>query len=227
MADDSTLARLVARYERQPILRGLVQLVPFGAGSAIDLALLTHFSNLREERLREFFDELAAGEVALTEEAVRSDSFLHCYFATIKAAVNSRRREKIRALGRMLTRSVIQNGIREPDIYEECLSILEELSERELRILSILDARSTAHPHREDQNPLQHAAQFWDSFVADACAELGIVPDELGAMLTRLARTGLYAPIVGSYWDYKGEGRLTPLFHRLKELVGEFPRADV
>jgi hypothetical protein len=100
-AQDRKLA-LVERYERQPIIRGLVQLVPFGIGSALDTALAVKFQEYRTDRLREFFDELGTGEVPLTPDLIESDDFLHCYFATVGAVVKSYRKEKVRYLARLL-----------------------------------------------------------------------------------------------------------------------------
>ena len=60
------------------MIRSLVQLIPFGVGSAVDTGIAVRLSNIREERLRSFFDELAEGDVDLPEELLESDDFIHC-----------------------------------------------------------------------------------------------------------------------------------------------------
>ena len=92
--------RLATRYEHNPIIRALVQLIPFGFGSAADVALVTTIENIREERAHTFFDELASQDLILTEEQIENEDFLHSYFATTRAALNTRRREKIRLFAR-------------------------------------------------------------------------------------------------------------------------------
>lgn len=133
-----TIEQLANRYKTNPVIRGLIQLVPWGIGSAADVALVTILENIRKDRAREFFDELGKGAVQLTPEIIESEDFLHCYFSTVRAALNSRRREKIRYFARLLTSSINSSEISTVDEYEEYLSILDELSFRELGILVVL-----------------------------------------------------------------------------------------
>ena len=103
---DTALMRIAGAYEDNAVVRALVQLitehVPLGIGSALDAAITKRVENLREE----FFDELASGEVELTEEVIAQDDFLHAYFSTVRAAMAAHQTEKIRLFARMLLRSV-------------------------------------------------------------------------------------------------------------------------
>ena len=170
MKQPSTVKKLVQRYEKNPVLRGLAQLISLwslGIGSAIDAALLTKLQNIREERVRTFFDELAAGKVELNPELLESEDFLHCFFATVRAALNSKRREKIKMFARLLKSSILRNTFSNTDEYEECLGILDELYYRELLILFTLDKYESQYPKKEYQeNDLQRATRFWKEFVA-------------------------------------------------------------
>ena len=47
-----TIEQLVNRYEKKPIIKGLVQLIPCGIGSAADVALVTMVEKIREDRAR-------------------------------------------------------------------------------------------------------------------------------------------------------------------------------
>lgn len=104
---------------------------------------------------------------------------------------------------------------------ETALGMLDDLSLREFNLLIKLEEYEQQHPRKEDENELQRARRFWDDFVVDVEQNLNIPREELEAMLARLIRSGCYEPFVGAYFDYTGGmGKLTPLYYRLKELVG-------
>lgn len=211
---------LVIKYERSPVLRGLVQLVPFGIGSGIDTALCTQLELIREARTKTFFDELERGNVLLSPELLESEDFLHCYFATYKAALNSRRREKIELFARLLMSTQKTGTFSNTDEYEDYLSILDDLSYRELMLLIKLDKYEEEHPLQEGENDLQRANHFWEKYCDEIICDLSIPPDELNATLTRLNRTGCYETFIGAYLDYTGgKGKTTPTFKRLKKLI--------
>jgi len=215
-----TIGRLANRYAKDPIIRGLVQLIPGGIGSAADVALVTILENIREDRAREFFDELEKGAVQLTEDS------LHAYFATARAALNTRRREKIRYFARLLTSSISSSEISTLDEYEECLSILDEISYRELGILVVLSRYEKEYPHQAGERDYNRRARFWNQFSSEVCSRFSIPPGELSSIITRLNRTGLYVTFTGyssvaeSNLSYTGRiGELTPLYRKLEKLI--------
>ncbi len=218
------LQKIADAYESNPVVRGLVQILmfplPYGVGNAIDAALTAKIENMREERLRVFFEELASGTRDLNEETIQQEDFLLAYFATLKAAVNTRQKEKIRLFARLLSNAA-QTEQTGSETYEEFLHILDDLSLRELHILSILKRLEDVHPNLPKvmkegelaENDLQRANRFWDDFEKAVESEVGIHPDELRAILNRLNRTGLYETFIGMYLGYAGgRGKLTPLF---------------
>ena len=101
---------LLERYDGNRVIRGLIQLVPLGFGGAADVSLVLTLEKIREERTREFFDELGKGNIIVDSSLLESEDFLHCYFATVKYALNSRRREKIKMFARLLKSSVTGEG---------------------------------------------------------------------------------------------------------------------
>lgn len=218
--DVPNIFNLVERYEKSAVIRALVQLIPMGIGSAADTALLTRIQAIRSERARIFFDELSAGAVDLRPELLESHEFLHCYFATATAALRTQRKEKIQSLARLLRSSTLNGKITVIDQYEEFLSILDELSQRELLVLVALSELEQRHPRQGDESELQRTNRYWDRFVQKLEADLSIPQAEVGAVLTRLNRTGCYETITGAFFDYEGgKGKITPLFYRLKELA--------
>jgi len=222
-----TIEQLANRYQTNPVIRGLIQLVPWGIGSAADVALVTILENIRNDRAREFFDELGKGTVQLTPEIIESEDFLHRYFSTVRAALNSRRREKIRYFARLLTSSITSSEISTIDEYEEYLSILDELSFRELGLLVVLSRYEKENFLQDDTDPIQRPNRFWDQFSSEVCSRFSISNGELNGILARLNRTGLYRTIVGMYPGYTGgRGELTPLYAKLEKMIrpeeGEF-----
>lgn len=214
------LEALLKSYEENPFLRAFIQLLPSLGGMA-DSLLTSALTSIRNERLETFFDELSRGNIELTKEVVLSEDFLHRFFITTKAALNTRRREKIRMFSRLLLSSVANiESTEEPDIYEDFMKMLDELSFRELRALSILNDFSD-FPRSPSQNDLQWTSTFWDAFEARAAAELDLPREEVSDFMNRIARTGCYEMFTGGFMDYSGGlGVLTPTFRRFKSIVG-------
>ena len=213
---------LAQRYSKNPLLRSLIQLVPLGIGSTVDTALMTIIENIRLKRLRDFFDELQEGKIQLSPELIESEDFLHCYFSTLKASMNTRRSEKIKLFAKLLSASFREDRPIDIDEYEEFLSIIDELSYRELYILFKLYKYYDKYPKQENESDHDRANRFWDEFLNDICNDLGLIKDEFNPLLTRLNRTGCYEPFVGTFWENDGEkGKLTSVFYKIKELIRE------
>lgn len=220
MTQSNALQKIVNGSEN-PIIRALVQLiiplVPYSIGSAIDILLTSKIENMRDERYRTFFSELADGSEPLTEELIQSDDFLHAFFSTLKAAVNTRRKEKIKLFARLLLTASKEQNVGS-DKYEEFLNILDNLSVRELHILLILKYFEDMHSselkaNEENETELQVAIRFWEDFEAMAHKKCAVSSGELRAILNRLNRTGLYETFIGTYAGYTGgQGKLTPIF---------------
>lgn len=215
----SKLQPLLEKYESNRVIRGLIQLVPFGIGGAIDVVLTKTLENIQEERATAFFDELSKGDVVVDEKLLESEDFLHAYYSTTKFALNSRRREKIRMFARLLKSSLTENEINNIDEYEDYLKILDELSYRELLALKVLDEYSET-PRTEEQNDLQWTNLFWDIFESRLADELNIPIEQVADFMNRIARTGCYEMFTGGFFDYTGgKGKLTPTYQRLKKYI--------
>lgn len=220
MSVPQVIENLVQRYEKNAVLRALVQLIPLSIGSAIDAAVLTRLQTVRAERAREFFDELAKSEGGLKPELLESNDFLHCFFTTADAALRTNRTKKIRAFARLLCATTQQGKFSAIDEYEEFLGILDDLSNRELAVLILLDQYETNHPKLDNENDLQRASRYWNDFSSELSSDLGIPPEEIDSVLTRLNRSGCYETFTGGYFDYTGgKGKITPLFRRLKSVA--------
>ena len=216
----TVVGRLAVRYEKKPYIKSLLQLIP--SWGAADTLLQQRADEIRSDRIRIFFDELSVGKINLTEDIIQSDEFLHCYFCTLRAALNTRQHEKIQLFARLLDSSIIPDSSISSDEYEEILAVLDSVTLREFRILCNLRQHELAHPQSTAENELQNAWHYWGQFKKDSIEMYGIPADAFTAFMAKLERTGLYLRITGGFSDYSGDvGRTTPLFARLIEIVTE------
>jgi hypothetical protein len=213
------IGRLSEQYSNKPALRSLLQLIP-GWGSA-DVLLQHRADEIHADRLRTFFNELGEGKHELTEELIQSEDFLHCFFMTTRAALNTRQRDKIKMFARLLSASLTPGSYSSTDEYEEYLGILDDLSCREIKILTMLDNYESRFTKSSRENEIQRAHLFWELFTDELENNIGIHKDELIGVLTRLARTGCYEILIGGYTDTGGTGvgKLTHTYFRLKNLI--------
>lgn len=215
----------LAETYASPLVRTIIQiplaLDPSGLASASDAALMSAIESMRRKRHRAFYDELAMGAHLLSADLIQSEDFLHDYLCSLRAAVNTRRQEKVRLCARLLL-GAIRTGQLGSDKFEEFLAILDDLSLREFSILLILKqflkdspAKTLDRPdgHSVFENDLQRVNRFWPGFEQAVSEQLLMDAAELRAVLNRLTRTGLYESLAGIYFDYvPGRGLLTPLF---------------
>jgi CRISPR/Cas system CSM-associated protein Csm2 small subunit len=213
------LENILERYNSNATIRSLIQLIPFGIGSAVDTAISVKINNIRKERIQVFFDELNNQNIHLSENELKDEDILHAYFSTIRTVLNTRRRKKIKLFGKLLS-NFFNNNINDIDLYEEYLNILDDLSVREFEVLLILHKYEKNIPIKEDQNALQRASMFWDDFLEEVNKKIGIPIEEIPGFLTRLNRTGLYQTFVGGYFDYEGDqGFLTKNFYKFIKAI--------
>jgi len=213
------LKSLLEKYKSNRVIRALVQLVPLGIGGAVDVVLCETLEKIRRDRAMTFFDELAAGDVILNENLLKSEDFLHAFFSTAKFALNSRRREKIRMFASLLKSSLTNMELKNIDEYEDYLHILDELSYREILALSILD-RFSNRPRKKEWNDLQWLNTFWGEFEEALTKEIDIPKGQISDYMNRIARTGCYEILNVAIWGYKGgKGKLTPTYQKLKKYI--------
>jgi len=210
-------------YLKNPVLRSLIECTIPIAGPVFDKSLCLLMENIKAKRRVYFFDELAKGRIQLTEDSIKSEVFLHCFFSTIDAVDRTNRKEKIALFGKLLKSSLeYKDIVRSIDDYEEILSILDEMSYREILLLVKLYSYESNHIYDKDINELQNVLGYWDSFISCVSTEFNISKDDINAMLIRLNRTGCYETITGTYLNYKGGvGKLTSLFNRIIKLINE------
>jgi hypothetical protein len=204
-----------------PIRVGAAALAPLthGVTTILDQGIATTFAYLRRARLHTFRSELVSLGIELTEEEVRSREFVEALVAAASRVENTKREEKIALFARLLKSYWRGHTFTAEsyDEYEEDLTLVDEISYREFKILSILHRMEQEHPMYSGMNRLQRARTFWSDFEKEASQAIGVEPTEFEGYLQRLSRTGLYQPITGTYLSYEGGlGYSTQRFDKLK-----------
>lgn len=211
--------RLIELYQHNALIRGLVQMFP--GISCIDTMIITRLTNLQQKRIEVFFNELESGNLMYTQELIDSNEFLHCFNIASKAAINTHRQEKIRLFARLLNQFFLQDDYDSIDEFEEALSIIDELSYREIMILlklrKVID--ETAFIESDKENEISRIMRAWTNSLPILCNDFNIEREELIAIFNRLYRTGCYLSTAG-YWDHEsGMGIISPLFEKIIKLA--------
>lgn len=212
-------------YKNNYILRGLFQfslslINPLFAGTAIGIE--TAVFTWQENRFRKWSviaEELGKWQ-KIDEDLLKNAEFLHCFKKIIDATEKTQNKTKIRNFSRLLKSSITTDQIPNIDVYEEYLSILEELSYRELIILNTLEEYERKYPSKEGENDFQRSNRFWDKFINQLKEKINIPVGQIDAVLSRIARTGCYETFKGTYGSPTGgQGKLTPIFRELKNII--------
>jgi hypothetical protein len=182
---------------------------------ALGDAVIRSTLGLWKRRSKLFANELISLNIDPPAERIRQREFLDALTITLRRVQETASDLKIKRFARLFASYYEGKEFASFDQYEEYVSILDQLGEREFQVLLLLNDYEQRNP-LGDRNPLQRATGFWERLVAEVEEKIRIPRDELTPTLTRLQRTGLYEHFVGSYWDYTGGmGCVTPLFSRL------------
>ncbi|MFI5446210.1 hypothetical protein [Polaromonas sp. UC242_47] len=214
---NNLVGKAAVLYEKNLAAKALLSFAPGGA--ALHELLLERGNQIVGERTEAFFDGLGAGTIALTEELIQSNDFLHCYFKTLKAAQQTRKKEKIELLASML-RGAIQSSEIDFDQYEELLDVLDEMSLREIMALQMLRRHEVASRTSIWETEHAQITSYWKSFRSDAITSLGLEEKEFDPFIARLVRTGFYKENTESFYDDTPKvGVTTRQFERLVGLI--------
>lgn len=213
---DDSMNSVLEFYRRSPIVRGLVQLVPYG-GPALDAAIISAFDLMGQKRIDRFFRDLEENKLELTPDVVQSDEFLHRFMITSRAVMVQGEAEKIRLFANLLKRGTTSADLSTAE-YEEFTQILEALSTRELHLLRLIDENQKSLPV-ERGKPAPASGEFWNRLIDEAANTLNVTSAEIGAMLVRLTRTGCYIENPSTSWQYGRQGYTTAIWRRFRKYV--------
>jgi hypothetical protein len=187
----------------------------------VEAGILGTYAWFQHRRLQVFADEFTSLKLSVSQQDAERREFFDAYTSTAQHVLSESRDAKIQLFARLFG-EFVRNGCATPiDVYEEDLQLLDEVSEREFKLLLLLERHESKNPMQQSDNRLTRTTRFWSDFVSDAQSELGIDGDTLEAMLTRLTRTGMYQEITGAYYDYTGgRGYLTSRFAEFLRALG-------
>lgn len=208
---------LLKAYDQNLWIRPLMQMLG-GIGSAIDVSLTIRIEKIKAKKMQIFFDELQRKIGDIGPELLESEDFIHCLIKTIQLAINTRRHEKIKMFARLLGSGVGSCGIESVDEFEEYLSILAELSYREIQILLQIEKFQDVNPEPWTSTSYKN----WDAFTDKLAKSLNLSLDELDVLLMRMNRIGCSETFLSSKEDVVvRKCQLTAVFQRLKELIAD------
>jgi hypothetical protein len=212
---NDSLLLLAQSYNENKALRLLLKLFPHG--SMVDNTLASFYTKEKERRIRVFFDELSKGTIPLSEDELQSDDFLHKYFITIKAVLETKRDEKIRYFARLLLQAFSDLINRSTDSYEDFLKILDELTYQEIFILIFIRSFEKEYDGPRGLNNMG----MYRPLKTKLASVLGVSEDEVFSYFVRLQRTGLVRHFYDSVFDKEVHSYilLTDIFQKLEILT--------
>jgi len=221
MNDKITLnpvGRLSEIYGDSAILRALISLLP--SSGPVSTFLQERADEIKTERLRIFFDHLAEGKIPLTEELIQTEDFLHCYTKTVRAVADTRRREKIQLFSRLFSNSMLTDLVSDPDEYEFLLSVVDDLSPKEIAVLQAIEEYENRYYNNGRFVSEQRSEGLLQPIVEEKLGlERGQLSGEkLMGIVIRLNRTGCYT-MMGWRKGPAQDCRLTEIYFKLKKLV--------
>ena len=206
-------------------IRSLIQLIPLGIGAAIDIPLKEAINAYKIKKLRVFFNEISISKIELTEDIIKSDDFLYCYFSTVEAVLKTRRKEKIEYLARLFGAAVNFEKLKNIDEFESYLKALDDLSFREIEILKSLydfELNNGLQPNDSVIARLKKNSAFWDRFISEAEIEIGVSKEEVNNILIMTERAGCYISSRPQANDYRIQcGTTTKTFNNLIAIINK------
>ena len=129
-------------------------------------------------------------------------------------------------LADLLLGGICEDVLGEDDDYEEILAVLDSMSLREIRSLTLIEDTELTNPKRDDENDLTWARRHAPRIHGRLTGELGIAESETSSFVQRLSRTGLVEEILmGEDGDSAtlsfgwATFKVTDRYRRLKRLI--------
>ncbi|MEP6464750.1 MAG: hypothetical protein ABJB05_00530 [Parafilimonas sp.] len=206
---------ILTDYSDNKLLQLLIKSLPHG--SIADNILLSFHTKEKERRLKEFFDEISKGNTTLNEQDILNDDFLHKYYITLNAVVQSKRTEKIQYFAHLLLNSKSDLINEDYDSYEDFIKVLDDLSFQEFYILKTIVEIETINEISFPRKSIGH----YKTLIQKISSDLSISENEAESLIVRLNRTGLIILNKGNVYKQEVHNYVitTELFHKLKKLV--------
>ena len=154
--------------------------------TALDKVIKTYRNNKFDKLIK----RLETGEINLTDNELQSDDFIACFIKTIDAIDKAISKEKVAILENLFINGIETQVIRNtPTLYEETLSIISDLSIREIEILFILSEELSIEEAQEESTIVLERNQKAKKRI---CQRYNISAVYTAALLHRQERKGLF-----------------------------------
>jgi hypothetical protein len=214
------IANIIDLYENS-VIKHLIQVLDLSGipiGTIIDAQIAIRIDKYKARKLKIFFDELNDGKVTLTEDIIDDNDFLHAYFTTVNYSLRARSDQKIKRFA-MILKNLYKKDI-DFDTFEDLISIFNDLSDREFKILAIKLSFEEVLKNDDVLYQMENNMSYWNEFKELAMKETGLTPDELNPILLRIQRTGCYLKLNNYLGDSTDEtGVTTTLFKKIHSIV--------
>ena len=140
--DNETQDTPLEKYAGMIEVRALLQLIPFGIGSAIDSYAGNNAEKIKQDRVKLLLNSFAEDlsklkEDSINKDYVSSEDFYLLFKKSVDASKNERSREKIKLFKNLLLNAVTSKNI-DSDIIDIMADIVRDISYSEFLILSEL-----------------------------------------------------------------------------------------
>lgn len=216
----SKLVRASEVYSENTALRAVINGIPYIGGS-LDVLLSSKGQKIVQDCVIQILDNLkiemdCIQKSMIDKEYLESEEWFDLIVRGIEAATRTRDKEKIRLYAKVL-RGAVTIQDREEFSPEEYLSILTELTPREIEVARVIYEQSQRTPNTDG---LQWIREKKLPELSERCPS--IPREDLQFILLRLQRSGLIQELVGTYFDYTGGTYIiTRVFRKLMHYLGE------
>lgn len=173
-----------------------------------------------KSRTEKVLNQLENHGVTLDEAKIKDPYYVGCLLRTLDAFERASIKEKLDVLVSFFTTCDNSGFIQQrPDFYQEILSLIDEMSIREMQILYMMESEGL--PYIDDdvvKNPSNrnNCSQTYASILLTTSIKMKLSEDMLIALLVRLNRTGLLVTSVR--WE-RNIYFFSPLFRDLKKFI--------
>ena len=131
-----TEENVVAFYDKyKPVISGVLSVIPY-LGSFIDGFVEQKLSNYQTRKRQLFVDAILANKCLITSEKVRNEAFIINTAKIIELVDRTTSDDKVIYYGNLIRNGYLDSGEQiSNDDFEEYVSILKDLSEREIKYL--------------------------------------------------------------------------------------------
>lgn len=187
---DPFIEKLQLAYENDHTVKFLIKSTPLT--DFFHELISERVKEIRYQRTKLFFDELNEDNADLSTSTIESEDFLYYFMQSFKYAIGSRREEKVKIFARLL-KSGVEHGLSNHfDQFEEYSRNIDQLSYREIMILSEVANIESAHSPRPSHHDdyVGWLNSYQNEVLANINERFSIPKDEIPSILESISKSG-------------------------------------